>query len=469
MPRRAPTIKPPSDELTRFYGFAGQVPYDIYNGKTLDVREVGKRERPGTLEEQFAQARAWAGENWFVSTTLALKADLLNYRPQIQCAEPAQMKKDKLRRWLEAPTGPHGETRAMQVWDYVRGAVAEWLLLDNLVSFWRDAGQYPYPLRPETVKYQDRFGLDKLCVRNTEGRTERDLLAAGLSPAEAKRYSRPEVELQPELGEHWLVARRGARGYGLVAPRLGTVFRALSQAESMEVGESMYAYAGRLVLRFHKLGFEVRNAANAMRQADFLWKKARATAIETFFKGHPAGFVETTGQFDHKVEYVWTDPKLYENKKWMTITDRLLCWAGPLGFLLMGKTTNLNLLQLLRVEVEADRAVLKPHLEAVLNQAFNAPAQMKLRWDSRCFTDPRLAWDMVKVLAAQGPLSPQTALGEASFDPEEEAQLKVAAATDAQSAEKYAPLYDAAHGNSPAGGERRGPKPGLKQRQEVVT
>lgn len=461
MPRR---VRQLDDPQVAFHAFMDGQPYDIYNGKTVNVKDIGKRERPAELPDMFKQTREWAAVNWFVNTVLLLKGAFANYRPSLRCASQESAPRKKFDKWLETRVSAHGETVEMQVGDYLRGAVAEWFLNDNLISFWRKDGEFPYPLRPETVCYSDAFGLEKLKLR--VDLTERQLLEQGVPAAQARRFgARGEVELSEEYGEHWLVARRGGRGYGLVVPRLHTIFRTLSQWESMEVGESMYAYAGRLVVRFHQLGFEVKSAQNALRQPDFLWKKSRAEAIEKFFKARH-GFVETTGQFDHKISHIWTDPKLYENKKWLTITDRLLVWAGPMGYLLMGKITNLPLMNLLRTEIEADRAVLKPHLEAVINEAFAPPGGACLRWDNRCFTDPRLAWDQVKTLAMMGPLSPQTALETSGYDPETEAGLKVEAADDKASEKKYLPLYDPHHGNAPAGEGRRGPKAGLKQRQE---
>ena len=452
------------DEQTGFYAFHDQQPYDIYNGKTLDIKNVGKRERPDTLPDQFKQAREWGGENWFVNTIVELKSAFANYRPVFVCASKEKAPRDKFKRWLDEAATEHGETNGMQAHDYVAGALREWYLTDNLVSFWRRESDWPYPLRPELLRFTDTFGTERLFIRIEA--SEKELLDQGMTAEQARKFANGKlVELKPENGEYWLVARRGARGFGLIQPRMHTVFRTLSQAESMEVGETMYAYAGRMVLRFHQFGFEVKSAANALRQQDYLWKKPRAEAVEKFFKGRQ-GFAETTGQFDHKISHIWTDPKLYENKKWLTITDRLLAWAGPLGYLLMSKVSNLPLLSMLETEISADRQRLKAHLEVALNRAMRPPGGLRLRWGNKCFTDPRLAWDMVKSLAQMGPLSPQTAVASAGFDPEEEAELKVAAADDEKGVQKYHPLYDAAHG--PTGAlERRGPKPGLKQRKEA--
>src|SRR3989442_8010041 len=68
--------------------------------------------------------------------------------------------------------------------------------------------------------------------------------------------------------------------------------------------------------------------------------------------------------------------------------------------------------------------VMGAHLEAVINDGFNIGTKVRLSWSNRCFYDSRLAWDMVKSLIQQGPLSLTTALEESDFDPIEEAVRK---------------------------------------------
>ena len=100
----------------------------------------------------------------------------------------------------------------------------------------------------------------------------------------------------------------------------------------------MLAYAGRLVLRAHSLGFEVQErAATRPSRRSICGRSTRAEPIEKFFKGRQ-GFAESTKQFDHKIEYIWVDPKLYDARKWETIIYRLLWWAGPVGFMMMAKS-----------------------------------------------------------------------------------------------------------------------------------
>lgn len=457
---RKPKALSLSDDQLGLMTFADQ-PYDIYNGHTLDVRSLTKRERPEDLPQTFAQCRQWAKDNWFVRSVLKIqKGFLLN---RLALVTPEKADRRKFERWLNRPVDEHGQKQRARLLAYIHSATAEWLLQRNLISFWRDGGGRLFPLRPEQVRYEDSFGIES--IRVVLGFTEAQLKARGFSPADARRYSDPKgVELSAARGEHWLVLRDGGEGYGLVTPDLFTVFRTLSQSESMEVGESMYAFGGRLVLRTHSLGFEVKAAANAMKQENFLWKAERAAAIEKFFKGR-AGFAETTKQFDHKIETYWgCDPKLFDVRKWDTVIKRLQIWAGPCGSILLAQQPNsVAIMRAFRTQIEEERDLLKLHLETAINESLSPPAPLVLRMSSACFNDPRLAWEMAKALANQGPLSATSTLEEANYDPQIEAERKLDEANDKDSHKKYLPLYDPHHGNQPG---RPGPKGGVSQRQE---
>ena len=64
-------------------------------------------------------------------------------KPKPKAAEPTQ--RPAFDTWLAGDAGRIG---------------AEWLPQDNLVSFWRDRGHYPYPLPAERCTYM-MFGDDK--------------------------------------------------------------------------------------------------------------------------------------------------------------------------------------------------------------------------------------------------------------------------------------------------------------------
>jgi hypothetical protein len=420
------------------------------NLATLSPTDLFDRERPEDLKATFKLSRNWHKQNWFVEQVNQLKAAFYNYGLRIQAADGTTGLRDygttrgegaaKLRKWMEDANNREALLRYIDtVWD-------EWLLLDNVVSFWREEKEVtPYLLLGETCTYSDAMGIEKLKV--DLGYKKDQLMDAGLTEEEIRRYTSREILLSEEWDEYYKVLTRGARGGGFCVPRLYRVFRTLSQAESMEVGETMLAYAGRLVLRFHQLGFEVKSGSNAAKQAEYLWKQKRATTIENFFKGRQ-GFAETTGQFDHKISYVWPDPKLYDGKKWDTIVNRLLWWAGPLGFMMMAKSISPFLLGMLKTSADKDRKRVGAHLEAVINDGFNIGTKVRLSWSNRCFYDSRLAWDMVKSLIQQGPLSLTTALEESDFDPIEEAARKKEEASTSRD-DELLPKFDPNHGQRP--------------------
>ncbi len=419
------------------------------NLATLSPQDLFDRERPEDIRATFKLSREWHKQNWFVEQINQLKTAFYNYGLRIL---PVDKKagRDTLKSWMEDPDNRESLLRYIDnVWD-------EWHLLDSVISFWREEAQTtPFVLLGETCRYSDAMGMQKLRVNL--GYKKDQLVNTGLSDEEIRRYTSPEIELNEEYDEYFRVLTRGIRGSGLSVPRLYRVFRTLSQAESMEVGETMLAYGGRLVLRFHQFGFEVKSSSNAAKQAEYLWKKPRANAVETFFKGRQ-GFAETTGQFDHKISYIWVDPKLYDGKKWETIINRMLWWAGPLGFMMMAKSISPFLLGMLKTQAEKDRRRVGAHLETVINKGFEIGTPIKLSWSNRCFYDERLAWDMVKSLMQQGPLSLTTSLEEANFDPEQESERKKDEAKTSRD-EELLPKFDPNHGQRPT--EKAGRKTGV--------
>jgi len=453
----------------------GRFSLDIITGAqnltTLSPADLFDRERPEDVKAACKMSREWHKNNWFVETIIGLQGAFYNYGLRILPAQPNS--KGKLKKWLEEP----GQKAALL--RYIGSVWREWLMQDNVVSFWREKKKTtPFLLLPETCEYSDAMGIEKLKVTlgykaeqlKSSGASERGASGAGpsnqraaLSAEEIKRYLANKIELSEEYDEYFRVLTRANRGQGMDIPRLYRVFRTLSQCESMEVGETMYAYAGRLVLRLHQLGFEVKSGSNAAKQAEYLWKKDRATAIETFFRG-VQGFAETTTQFDHKISYVWTDPKFYDAKKWGTIIDRLLWWAGPVGFMMLAKSVSPFLLQILKARAEQDRIMVGAHLAEVIGAGFPGIPAVRLVWSNRCFYDSRLAWDMVKALLERGPLSLTTGLEEADFDPEQEKERKVAEAKPGEDA-AFLPKFDPAHGKRP--GEPAG-RPGGTKDGDVV-
>lgn len=429
---------------------------ESYRGSRLTVGDLSERECPHDPEHAFRTARTWRRDNWFVGAILGMKANFVRFNQTF--STPDKKKKAALKTWLDQESENGRGTNRMIVERYVQTSVDEFLLGDSLVSFWRE-NEAPYPLESERCKYSDAMGREVMKVRL--GYNSAQLKEAGFSAKLIARYSDGWLTLDEAFDENFRVLTRGMVGNGFGYPRMAQVFRTCSQNESMEVGESLYAYVGRVVERAHSLGWEVRTKDVGVRQTDAMWDAKRAKEIEKYWKGMQGGVAETTRNFDQKDSINWIDPKLFDAKKWETIVSRLQWWGGPLAFMLISRNLNPNFMPVLKAEIKELRAMLKPHLEHVLNKSLTIPGGISIEWTDECFADMRLLWDMVKTLVQQGPASLTTAQRFAGLDPETEADQKLAEANDAEKDKKFMPLFDAQHGNRPGKANNGGRTPGI--------
>ena len=435
--------------------------YDVNTGsEKLRPEDLLFRERPSTPQDAFLRARSWLGENWFVKMVHSGKVDFFNFGMQILPEDNTEGNRKKLKEFFRKD--PKAK---LDVHRYIREVWREWVLNQNVVSFWREEAPnktVPFLLLGEQCKYSDAMGVPRLRVKldykhNQMPQNDDVFTFSNMTVSDVKNryYSGREIELDEKYDEHFEVLTTGYRGRGFSLPDLYSIFRTLSQTESMEVGESMLALLSRRVTLQHKLGFELRGPSagpNAVFQKDLsIWKKKRADAILNFFNGR-FGFVETTSNFDHEIKLHYVDPKLFEEKRWGTVVTRLLWWAGPLGFMMVAKQPNPFLLGIFKAMSDAAREEVGPHLAYVINRGVPLPFRARLKWSNRCFYDMRLAWDMVMALMKQGPLSLTTALKEADFSPDLEEELK---AKEAKSPAAFLPLHDPDHGQQPGVGSGR--------------
>jgi hypothetical protein len=204
------------------------------------------------------------------------------------------------------------------------------------------------------------------------------------------------------------------------------------------------------VIEQHSIGFEPKSNMLGQRGAFFLWQKKRSDAILKQFKGIVGGLHRICVQFDHTIKYVVPDPKNYSREKWETIIERLMWWAGPVGFMYMAlsKTYDPFLPTMLGQQVRDDRDLyIGPHLNQVLDEFIpKSMGSVEVEWSDRIFVDAKLAWDMAKALMVQGPLSLTTALKEGGFKPDKEEEYKTEEAKP-ENRTRVLPIYDAAHGN----------------------
>lgn len=440
---------------------------DISTGsQKLRPEDLLSRERPATPQDAFLRARSWGNENWFVRTVHDLRVAFYNYGLAIG---PVDNKDNqKLTDWLKK--NPQADRLLRQ---QILETWREADLIDTVVSFWREAEKSVendgsvFLFKPEQCKYINRQGirvlkvkLDKPEFKPTEVQTAGKFTDVGYQAAIDRYFAGKEIVMDKSTEEKWdeyfEVFTRGLRGEGFVLPRLYSLFRTLSQSESMEVGETMLAYAGRRVMHRNKIGFELRNNNPGTNfQKEFsMWTKKRADKILAFFNGR-SGFMDTVENFDAELEVFLGDggPKNYDGRKWDTVVKRFLWWGGPLGFMLCANSLNPFLLNILKIMAAAEREEVGKYLNYVLNRAFTLPCPIQLHWSDKCFTDSRLAWDICNGLVKQGALSLTTALEENDYCPGREAERKTTEALPAN-AKKYLPLLPAggAGKGGPAGG-----------------
>ena len=249
------------------------------------------------------RARSWAKENWFINLVLRGNADFFNFGLEILPEKNTARNRAALQEFFEKQPKLH-----MDVHRYIDEVMREFVLNQNVVSFWRQKKKYvPFLLLGEQCDYIDVMGVPRLWwnpnFKPQEMPKDNDVFqfSANSSTDVKNRYfAGKKIELDPKWDEYFEVLTTNYRGLGFSVPDMYSVFRTLSQTESMEVGDNMLALLSRRVTLDHKIGFELKgqNAGpNAAYQKGFsLWTKKRSDAMLAFFNGR-FGFVETTSNF----------------------------------------------------------------------------------------------------------------------------------------------------------------------------
>lgn len=392
----------------------------------------------------FELARSWSGQHWFVTPVIALKARLVGYKASIRLPEGvAESEAAAVRE----------ECRQL-----IQSAISEWLRVDTLVATWRrdNPGQVTF-VRPEVIDYSDAGGIEVFTVLQNIPRS----LLDSLPPAMRERYQSGKVRFgdqswklwnqqNPEHEEGFRVLKRAPRGFGLGMPSLQAVFRALGQSDSMEAGEGAYAFAGRRVLKIHRLGFEPKPNMPAS-AASMQFSEKRAKAIYAKAKGRVGGW-EQVVPFDYKYEVGWQDQKPYAVDKWGTISDRLRSWAGPVGAILNAKAVNPDVMQMLRAECESIRDELRYFLQDVIRQAYGWAKPPKITFGNACFTSQRLFYELLRYAHTAGPVSGPTLL-DTLFGGEAVEDERTRKAYERENSQDFMPTFDAAHGTKPGAEE----------------
>lgn len=410
--------------------------WDVNTGsEKLRPDDLLFRERPSTPQDAFMRARSWNKENWFVEMINQGKVDFFNYGMKVVPIDNNKKTRASLQKFFDDNPKLH-----MDLHRCINEVVMEFNLNQNVVSFWREKKKnMPFLLLGEQCEYVDYFGIPQLWwnpdMKASKMPQSDDVFQfSGMSGQDIKNryFQGKKIKLDEKYDEYFEVLTTNYRGLGFGVPRLYSVFRTLSQTESMEVGDNMLGLLGRRVTLNHALGFELKGqgaSPNAAYQKEVsVWSKKRADAIIAFFNGR-FGFIETTSNFDYNPKVHALDPKLFDGKKWDTVINRLLWWAGPLGFMMICKQPNPFLLGIFRTMSDSFRGDVRRHLTYILNRGVEGIGQkgvpkITVEWSNRCFTDQRLAWDMVSGLMKQGPLSLTTSLTEGGFNANEELENK---------------------------------------------
>lgn len=384
---------------------------DIYSGRPVPSSAAHPLTQESDLRTITAQCRTWSNIP-FIATVNETKLAFYNYgltfREKRDDGSQVEVDDD----WMEE----HEE----ELLSYVEDTWRQWLIQCSAVSFWR--GMNPdkiLSISTENLEYKDNLGIETLKVWHNLSPSE----VQKLPPPLKKRYESPCITLpdptfeveHPDLAEYFEVVRRGVRGRGLPVPRLFGLAQTCTQHEAMEAGENLLSHAGRTLIRWHKMGHEIKAGIKAGTNA-YHYKKAKGDELSAALKGK-IGFFDFATNFDHNVGYVWIDPKLYDAKKWETTTQRILLWAGSAGFMLLARGLQPFLMQLFKVEAAEERRKIARHIASVTGRAFGR--RIVPCWSDRCFQETRLAQEMMKFLVQQGVLDTGTATVEAGYDREE--------------------------------------------------
>ncbi len=338
---------------------------------------------------------------------------------------------------------------------FARDTWVDWLLMCNVVGFWRIAGNRTRGallLPPEDCYYTDALGYERMKVRFRFKANQ--LVGSGMTEAEIRRYISGYIVLDEEKGEFFKVLRRGRKGQGFTPPSLIACYRSINQMQSMEVGDNLISEELRRVVMQIKIGHEIRNGPRAGTNHWF-WTQRRSDAMQKQFEGRK-GRMDITTNFDVDFVYPGPDTKRLGHDKYDSVIQRLALWSGPVGMMYVAKQANESLLQMLKADVAEDRRQVGDWLTSVINQAWDPPAKVQVKWSNAIFTDPAQASNLLRFGLQTGPLSQKTFIEQAGWDVDEERANKQEEAL-LPAAQKL-PVFDSAHGTRPGAGQGGRPK-----------
>lgn len=393
--------------------------------KTITFKGLDRKFSPNSVEESIVLARDWSERVPLLNLIVETKISFWDYGFAVVPETPGE----DWDKWWRANGRRVCEFKD-EVWE-------DWMRVDTGVMFWNTEEDWgPLTLRAEQCEYSDAFGKPKLKFRH--GLSEKQIREL---KADKRRFEGGKVELRNTAEEGFEVWKRQRKGEGFGKPRLHGLFDACATYDSLEKGENLLGLLHRLVQRHHRLGYEITNGVYAGTSNQH-WDLKRWQDIEKFFK-NLFGVVETSGNHDHKIEFITAPTEYYKEDKWKGIIRRMLDWAGPIGWAMFKDTLSSNMIAMAEPLAVLEREKLRWILMRVLQEGFKAPP-CKITWNSQCFRDARIAAELMKFGVSSGAVSIPTYHEYMGVDTDKERLRKK---KDHEEKDIWRPVYDAAHGD----------------------
>lgn len=432
---------------------------EVAGGKRIAELAFGQDNPQQNVDDAIKKARYWFQYNWMVGTIVLLRIAFYNFGLKVKAVDKNEQ--PEVEKWLKKKNPLTKVSMGEEVKRYARDAWQEFLVTDNVVGLWRITGR-PLVFQAEECEFIDKFGVEKLII--TLNMTQKELEGLGLSPAELNQVKGNGGKLSLLHNNpvfFFDVVKREKIGSGFAWPGLARCFLGLAQNEGMEVGDNLMGQTDRKVYEQHIMGHETRYGPYAGTKLNFV-NQDRANKMQQQLKGKVGHIVMGTN-FDHKIIIGAgrVDPKFYDAKKYEAIIKRLGIWGAPLAQMFLERNLNPNLMDLLKQLAIADREYLAPHLCKVYRDSLKAPVDVNVTWSNRCFSDARLAADLLKFGIQWGYLSQQSAQEQSGYESDVEYERKAEEAKKPEA--ETQPLVDANHGkDKDRAGRKRGTADGGK-------
>jgi hypothetical protein len=334
----------------------------------------------------------------------------------------------------------------------------EWLTCSNVVAFWRDRGQIPADqlidgmprvtiLNAEDVEYHNDFGVESVKIFLKARKltaAEREALGPRYANAIEKGLA---LELSKAEGENWKVLTTAKLGNGFSTPRLRAIFDDLAARDLLKIGDWNGAWARKHLIRHGKKGHAIKDGPLAG-MPEYMFRDKYGKALNKSLESAP-GFMNLISNFDLLFEYVYLNPDFFDPKIYKGIQDRLTEWAGACMLMLRDGNPNPNLTKMFQAEGLAEREIVGPFLESILNDptfrttTVRGMENLQVRWDEWIFFNQAELRQMITFGIQNGVMSPQSVQRAMRIDSDEHLELMTAAIGKR---ELWTPAFEAKQG-----------------------